>query len=108
MNAQAEKPQSESHHAGPLPGDSPRPKSTAPERDAAGRVVGLSFTSAKTAGMIAVDESENALRAYVPQGLTTVTPMGRKSAVLRVTTAIPCTRAVAAMSASRPLRRSGT
>lgn len=68
MNAQAEKPQSESHHAGPLPGDSPRPKSTAPERDAAGRVVGLSFTSAKTAGMIAVDESETPCALTYPRG----------------------------------------
>ncbi len=41
-------------------------------------------------------------------GLTTVTPVGWKSAALRVTTAIPCTRAVAAMSASRSPRLSGT
>jgi len=42
------------------------------------------------------------------QGLTRGTPVGSKSATSRVTTVIPWTRAVAAMSASRKGRGSGT
>lgn len=41
-------------------------------------------------------------------GFTMATPVAAKSATLRVTTVMPCTSAVAAMSASRSDRRSGT
>src|SRR5690606_17364679 len=41
-------------------------------------------------------------------GLMIVTPVGLKSATLRVITVMPCTSAVAAMSASRSPRSSGT
>lgn len=41
-------------------------------------------------------------------GLNNATPIGSKSAVLRVTTVNPCTSAVAAISASRSGRGSGT
>ncbi len=41
-------------------------------------------------------------------GLMRVTPVALKSATLRVTTVMPCTRAVAAISASRSPRLSGT
>ena len=42
------------------------------------------------------------------QGLIVGTPMGVKSAILRVTTVNPCAMAVAAMRASRSGRGSGT
>jgi len=42
------------------------------------------------------------------QGLNISTPVGSKSATFRVTTVIPCTSAVAAISASRCGRGSGT
>ena len=41
-------------------------------------------------------------------GLSTATPVGSKSATLRVTTVKPCTIAVAAIRASRSARGSGT
>jgi hypothetical protein len=42
----------------------------------------------------------SALTAYSAKGLSTWTPANSKSLTLRVTTVMPCTRAVAAMSAS--------
>src|SRR5260370_41997199 len=44
--------------------------------------------------------SPTALTAYLAKGLKTWTPANSKSLTLRVTTVMPCTRAVAAMSAS--------
>ncbi len=69
MIAEVETHPSESGHAGPVRYDTPRPTSSAPERDAAGRVVGQTFASATRGGtahnamVIAVDGSDNALRA---------------------------------------------
>ena len=51
------------------------------------------------------------MQAHAPvvsQGLSNVTPIGSKLDVLRVTTVRPCIKAVAAMSASRSGRGSGT
>ncbi|KAF0101290.1 MAG: hypothetical protein FD187_2921 [bacterium] len=42
------------------------------------------------------------------QGFSTATPVGSKSSTFRVTTVMPCTRAVAAIRASRSARGSGT
>ena len=44
--------------------------------------------------------SREAVQAYSAKGLRTWTPASSKSLTLRVTTVMPCTRAVAAMSAS--------
>ena len=52
-----------------------------------------------------------ALHAYAgvsAQGLIVGTPIGEKSETLRVTTVMPWLKAVAAISASRSGRRSGT
>ena len=44
--------------------------------------------------------SREAVQAYSAKGLSTWIPVSSKSLTLRVTTVMPCTRAVAAMSAS--------
>src|SRR6185312_7068151 len=51
---------------------------------------------------------EEALAYQMAHGLSNFTPIDAKSLALRVTTVIPCTRAVAAMRASRSALGSGT
>lgn len=54
------------------------------------------------------DRSLPALTQELRHGFRTSTPVGSKSATLRVTTVMPCTSAVAAMRPSRTGRGSGT
>ncbi len=60
----------------------------------------ISARAPRNAPAVVERRSSSALTAYSAKGLSTWTPASSKSLMLRVTTVIPCTRAVAAMSAS--------
>ena len=93
MAAGCVRPIQDSQHRHPDINDG-KHRSTRAERRAAGRAGNARIWHGTR------QQALSSLTAYSAKGLRTWTPASSKSLTLRVTTVMPCTRAVAAMSAS--------